>query len=162
MSCSHSLCQLADTSITSSLGWAQLTSITLKLNLFSSFDLKADTYKPHFQRNIEILKAFSCLQNLQEVTLALLFNDHRGLLIVVLPPLTEVCPELEKALIMFPSPMLSFSYLYENDISNHRRCHSWLHIIGKFFPVLAERGALKLNTTLCKSYSTIYTQMSSC
>ena len=126
----------------SSSKWLQLTSATWEIVFFAE---QPDKYKTEIQRLIGILEHFHLdAPNLREVALDCLHSNIKELFLEALSPAAELCAGLEKTLIMFPTPTISFSV-----IKGSHRYHFWTGVLRRFFPGLAERRALKFNAKLC-------------
>ena len=100
-----------------------------------------------------IIMAIGSITLLPHFTVVFTINWFQALLFEDLPSSPELCAELEKILMAFPQPALSFPS--KHPIGSHRR-HSWMRMLEKFFPALAERGALTINAEYCKPcYSSV-------
>ena len=115
-----------------------------------------NAYNLKIRRLIGILKHFhSDAPNLREIALNCFYFTIDNLLARVLSPTAKLCAELDKTLIMFPIPTISFSN--KHILLSNRRDHLWMGVLRSFFPMLAERRALKLDAGLCAYYySTIH------
>ena len=121
-----------------------MTSATWEIVFFAE---QPDKYKTEIQRLIGILEHFhSDAPNLREVALDCLHSNIKELFVEALSPAAELCAGLEKTLIMFPTPTISFSI--KASLSDHRYW-LWTGVLRRFFPGLAERRALKFNAKLC-------------
>ena len=133
----------------SSSKWLQLTSVTWKMN-FEYQSPRPDEYESEIQRLIGILKHFrSDAPNLRKVALDCVYLHIEDLVDKALSPTAKLCAELEKILIMFPTPTISFSSESRQAVLGDHRYHFWMGILRRFFPILAERRALKLDAELC-------------
>ena len=133
----------------SSSKWLQLTSVTWKIDFeYEPSGSDDSEYGPNIQHLISILKHFhSDAPKLREIALHCFDLSINDLVTDVLSPNTKLCAELEKILIVFPTPTISFSSNDRNGIVfGDHRYHFWMGLLRSFFPILAERGALKLDS----------------
>ena len=110
-----------------------------------------NAYNLKIRRLIGILKHFhSDAPNLREIALNCFYFTIDNLLARVLSPTAKLWAKLEKTLIIFLTPTISFSSSSDrHSVLGNRRYPFWMGLLRTFFPVLAERGALKLNVKLC-------------
>ena len=121
-----------------------------------NFTYRQDIFGTRMRCLIDILEHFhSDAPKLREVALHYFCSDIDDLVAQVSSPTAKLHAELEKTLIMFPTPTISFSLFKPGSLSD-RRYHFWTGVLRRFFPGLAERRALKLNVELCAYYSTIH------
>ena len=88
-------------------------------------------------------------QTLREVTVVFPITSFRYLLAKPLPSAAKLRTELEKTLMTFSQATVSFS---RGSNVNDRRHHSWMHMLEGFFPALAKRAALTIDTRCCESH----------
>ena len=121
----------------------------MKIPLLASEQSEDSDYSGTFKYIIGALESFRP-QTLREVTVVFIFWPLQAFILEFLPSAPELRAELEKTLTAFPQPAISFSPLHR---VNCRRYYSWMPMLERFFPALAERGALTMNAESCGSHN---------
>ena len=148
---SYSFCDVVkEIVLASPSDWVRLTSFIWKPG--SEHDL-----------NLQLERAINVLRNLhppklQEVTVVIGFHSFRSLFLhdLLARSALGLCAELENTLITFPQPTISFS-TGPKPINSHRHHSSrWVPMLERFFPRLAGRCALGIDTEYCESYYRLF------
>ena len=99
-----------------------------------------DECESDIQHIIDVLKCFhSDAPKLREVALHCFHMTIGDIVPQILSLTTKLCAELEKILITFPTPTISFSSETRQAVLGDHRYHFWMGLLGSFFPILAER-----------------------
>ena len=114
-------------------------------------------FNSSIQRIIRVLKNFHP-PNLREVTVDFNFSSFRKLIVKLLHSIfinTKLCATLDKILITFPQPTISFSlwpaWRFAVPLPSHHastnlshRHRLWISLFGRFFRALQQRQALSI------------------